>query len=63
MFTESNARLNVNVSYDINDQFSAFLDVNNLNEEGRRDFFSQPATFNGSFNRERTITLGVTGRF
>ena len=63
VFTESNARFNVNVSYDINDQFSAFLDVNNLNEEGRRDFFSQPATFNGSFNRERTITLGITGRF
>ena len=62
VFTESDQRLNINVSYDINEHFSIFADVNNITEEGRRDFFTQKETFNGSFNRERTVTVGVTGR-
>ncbi len=62
VFTESDQRLNINVSYDINEHFSIFADVNNLTEEGRRDFFIQKETFNGSFNRERTVTVGITGR-
>jgi TonB-dependent receptor len=62
VFTESDQRLNINASYDITENFSVFVDVNNLNEEGRRDFFVQKETFNGSFNRERTVTIGITGR-
>lgn len=62
VFTESDQRLNINVSYDINEHFSVFADVNNLTEEGRRDFFIQKETFNGSFGRERTVTVGITGR-
>jgi len=62
VFTESDQRLNMNASYDINEHFSVFVDVNNITEEGRRDFFLQKETFNGSFNRERTVTLGITGR-
>jgi TonB-dependent receptor len=62
VFTESDERININASYDINEHFSIFVDVNNLTEEGRRDFFIQKETFNGSFNRERTVTIGITGR-
>ncbi len=62
VFTESDQRLNMNASYDINEHFSVFVDVNNITEEGRRDFFIQKETFNGSFNRERTVTVGITGR-
>ncbi len=62
VFTESDERVNINASYDINDNFSVFIDVNNLTEEGRRDFFLEKETFNGSFNRERTVTVGITGR-
>lgn len=62
VFTESDQRLNINASYDINEHFSVFVDVNNITEEGRRDFFLQKETFNGSFNRERTVTLGITAR-
>jgi len=62
VFTESDQRVNINVSYDINDNLSIFADVNNITEEGRRDFFIQKETFNGSFNRERTITVGITAR-
>ncbi|MFQ3265248.1 MAG: iron complex outermembrane receptor protein [Colwellia sp.] len=62
VFTESDQRLNFNASYDINEHFSVFFDVNNLTEEGRRDFFIEKETFNGSFNRERTVTVGITGR-
>ncbi|TWX66860.1 TonB-dependent receptor [Colwellia demingiae] len=62
VFTESDQRLNFNASYDINEHFSVFFDVNNITEEGRRDFYYQKETFNGSFNRERTLTVGITGR-
>ena len=62
VFTESDKRLNFNISYNLNDNFSVFFDVNNITEEGRRDFFLQKETFNGAFNRERTMTLGITGR-
>ncbi len=62
VFTEADQRINFNASYDINERFSVFVDVNNITEEGRRDFFVQKETFNGSFNRERTLTIGITGR-
>jgi TonB-dependent receptor len=62
VFTESDSRLNINFSYDFNEHFSVFADVNNITEEGRRDFFMQKETFNGSFGRERTLTVGITGR-
>ena len=62
VFTESDQRVNMNASYDVNENFSVFVDVNNITEEGRRDFFIQKETFNGSFNRERTVTIGITGR-
>ncbi|WP_371186034.1 TonB-dependent receptor [Thalassotalea maritima] len=63
VFTEADERVNFNASYDISEHFSVFFDVNNLTEEGRRDFYYQKETFNGSFNRERTLTLGFTARF
>jgi TonB-dependent receptor len=62
VFTESDQRLNMNASYDISESYSVFIDINNITEENRRDFFFQKETFNGSFNRERTITIGITGR-
>ncbi|AGH44415.1 hypothetical protein C427_2306 [Paraglaciecola psychrophila 170] len=62
VFTESDERLNINASYDLTEKLSVFIDVNNITEEGRRDFFQEKSTFNGSFNRERTVTVGITGR-
>jgi TonB-dependent receptor len=62
LWSEDDERININASYDINEHFSIFADVNNITEEGRRDFFLDESIFNGSFNRERTITIGITGR-
>jgi iron complex outermembrane recepter protein len=63
LWTEGNDILTISASYEINDNFSVFVDASNLLEEGRRDFFLQEETFNGSFNRERTVTFGVTAAF
>ena len=62
LWSGDDERININASYDINEHFSIFADVNNLTEEGRRDFFMDESIFNGSFNRERTVTVGITGR-
>jgi iron complex outermembrane receptor protein len=62
VFTEADERLNMNVSYNLTENISIFVDVNNITEEGRRDFLLNKSTFNGSFNRERTLTFGITGR-
>ncbi len=63
LFSEGDTRVNLNATYNFGDHLSFFVDVNNLTEEGRRDFFLQEETFNGAFRRERTITFGATARF
>ena len=63
VFTEGETRVNLNGTWTFNDNFSIFADVNNLFEEGRRDFLLQNETFNGAFRRERIITFGATANF
>ncbi|MDO7085581.1 TonB-dependent receptor [Pseudocolwellia sp. AS88] len=62
LWSGDDERININASYNINEHFSIFVDVNNLTEEGRRDFYLDESIFNGSFRRERTMTVGITGR-
>jgi iron complex outermembrane receptor protein len=62
LWSEDDERININASYNINEYFTIFADVNNLTEEGRRDFYLEESIFNGSFRRERTVTVGITGR-
>ncbi|MFT5759640.1 MAG: iron complex outermembrane receptor protein [Alteromonadaceae bacterium] len=62
LWSGDDERININASYDINEHFTIFADVNNLTEEGRRDFYLEESIFNGSFRRERTVTVGITAR-
>jgi TonB-dependent receptor len=62
LWSGDDERININASYNINEHFSVFADINNLTEEGRRDFYLEESIFNGSFRRERTLTVGITGR-
>ena len=63
VWTQGNQRVNVNATVHLTDNYSVFADVNNLFAEGRRDFYLQRPTFNGAFEREATVTLGVTGTY
>ncbi|MCG8555290.1 MAG: TonB-dependent receptor [Proteobacteria bacterium] len=63
VWTQGNQRFNINATFHITDNYSVFADVNNIFAEGRRDFYYQRETFNGAFEREATLTLGVTGAY
>jgi outer membrane receptor protein involved in Fe transport len=62
-FREPWTVMNAGITYKVHRDATAFLSVNNLAEEGRREYIFDPSRVRSNWTIPRTIKFGVSGQF
>jgi hypothetical protein len=55
--------MNAGVTYRFRRDTTAFLSVNNLAEEGRREYIFDPSRIRSNWVIPRSLKFGITGQF
>ena len=62
-FREPWTVMNAGITYKVHRDATAFLSVNNLAEEGRREYIFDPSRVRSNWTIPRTLKFGVSGQF